>query len=137
LPTVRGKGDSTKRAGGLEVALRPALERNGGVWFGWSGKTVPSADVKTHTVCHKSVTYVVADLSEEEYQEYYNGFANRVLWPILHLKSRFREAEVILASISHNVVAAQKLAFDRLHSVHERGSRVSRGRRAPSGCRRG
>ena len=25
------------RAGGLEVALRPALERNGGVWFGWVG----------------------------------------------------------------------------------------------------
>ena len=79
-------GDSAKRAGGLEVALRPALERNGGVWFGWSGKAVPSADVEMHTVCHKNVTYVVTDLSEEDYQEYYNGFANRVLWPILHFR---------------------------------------------------
>jgi len=26
-------GDGAKRAGGLEVALRPATERNGGVWF--------------------------------------------------------------------------------------------------------
>src|SRR6202162_3004164 len=75
--------DGAKRAGGLEVALRPALERNGGVWFGWSGKAVPGTDVKMHTVCHKNVTYVVTDLSEEDYQEYYNGFANRVLWPIL------------------------------------------------------
>jgi len=76
-------GDSAKRAGGLEVALRPALERNGGVWFGWSGKAVPSADVKVHTVYHKNVTYVVTDLSQEDYQENYNGFANRVLRPIL------------------------------------------------------
>jgi trehalose 6-phosphate synthase len=62
------------------------LERNGGVWFGWTGKTVPRADVETHTACHKNVTYVVTDLSEEDYQEYYNGFANRVLWPILHFR---------------------------------------------------
>jgi trehalose 6-phosphate synthase len=79
-------GDSAKRAGGLEVALRPALERNGGVWFGWSGKAVPRAAVEMHTICHKNVTYVVTDLSEEDYQEYYNGFANRVLWPILHFR---------------------------------------------------
>ena len=31
-------GDGAKRAGGLEVALRPALQRHGGIWFGWSGK---------------------------------------------------------------------------------------------------
>jgi trehalose 6-phosphate synthase len=79
-------GDSAKRAGGLEVALRPALERHGGVWFGWSGKTMPRADVEMHTVCHKNVTYVVTDLSKEDHQEYYNGFANRVLWPILHFR---------------------------------------------------
>jgi trehalose 6-phosphate synthase len=79
-------GDSAKRAGGLEVALRPALERNGGLWFGWSGKTVPAAAVEMHTVNQKKVTYVVTDLSEEDYQEYYNGFANRVLWPILHFR---------------------------------------------------
>jgi trehalose 6-phosphate synthase len=79
-------GDGANRAGGLEVALRPALERNGGVWFGWSGKAVPPADVEMHTVHHKNVTYVVTDLSEDDYQEYYNGFANRVLWPILHFR---------------------------------------------------
>jgi trehalose 6-phosphate synthase len=78
-------GDSAKRAGGLEVALRPALERHGGVWFGRSGKTMPRADVEMHTVCHKNVTYVVTDLSKD-HQEYYNGFANRVLWPILHFR---------------------------------------------------
>ena len=27
---------------------------------------------------------MLTDLAEEDYQEYYNGYANRVLWPILH-----------------------------------------------------
>jgi trehalose 6-phosphate synthase len=31
-------------------------------------------------------TYVTLDLSATDYQEYYNGFANRVLWPILHYR---------------------------------------------------
>jgi trehalose 6-phosphate synthase len=29
---------------------------------------------------------VLIDLAEEDYQEYYNGYANRVLWPILHYR---------------------------------------------------
>jgi trehalose 6-phosphate synthase len=78
--------DCTNRAGGLEVALRPALEHRGGVWFGWSGKAVAQSQVKRHTVMQKNVTYVVTDLSTEDHQEYYNGFANRVLWPILHFR---------------------------------------------------
>jgi trehalose 6-phosphate synthase len=78
--------DGTNRAGGLEVALRPALEQRGGIWFGWSGKAVAPSQVKRHTVVQKNVTYVVTDLSVEDHQEYYNGFANRVLWPILHFR---------------------------------------------------
>jgi len=29
---------------------------------------------------------VLTDLGEEDYREYYNGYANRVLWPILHYR---------------------------------------------------
>jgi trehalose 6-phosphate synthase len=79
-------GDGAKRAGGLEVALRPALQRNGGVWLGWSGKVAAPDEVETRSVKHKNVEYVVTDLSNDDYQEYYNGFANRVLWPILHYR---------------------------------------------------
>jgi trehalose 6-phosphate synthase len=80
-------GDGSKRAGGLEVALRPALHKKGGMWFGWSGKVAASQDeVATRTSRHKNVDYVVTDLSNDDYQEYYNGFANRVLWPILHYR---------------------------------------------------
>lgn len=78
--------DGTKRAGGLEVALRPALRNNGGAWFGWSGKVVPAGRLETRSVRHKNVEYAVTDLPKHDFEEYYNGFANRVLWPILHYR---------------------------------------------------
>ncbi len=31
-------------------------------------------------------TFITLDLSKLDFQEYYNGFANRVLWPILHYR---------------------------------------------------
>src|ERR1700721_3138367 len=79
-------GDGAKRAGGLEVALRPALQHNGGVWLGWSGKGGARDKLRTRSVRHNNVEYVVTDLTKHDYQEYYNGFANRVLWPILHYR---------------------------------------------------
>ena len=83
-------GKSAGRAGGLEVAVKAALRHRQGVWFGWSGNI--SADgMQTHTVEQGDISYVVTDLGEEDYQEYYNGFANRVLWPVLHY--RFDQAE--------------------------------------------
>jgi trehalose 6-phosphate synthase len=75
-----------QRAGGLEVALAPVLKNIESVWFGWSGEVVPAGEVKTHRFEGQARRYVVTDLSEEDYQEYYNGFANRVLWPILHYR---------------------------------------------------
>jgi trehalose 6-phosphate synthase len=79
-------GESTQRAGGLEVALRPALQKNGGVWLGWSGKVAAGNELETRSVRHKNIEYVVTDLSKEDFEEYYSGFANRVLWPILHYR---------------------------------------------------
>lgn len=79
-------GDSANRAGGLEVALRPALQNNGGVWLGWSGRVAAGNELETRSVRHKNIEYVVTDLSKEGFEEYYSGFANRVLWPILHYR---------------------------------------------------
>ncbi len=75
---------SGSRAGGLEVAVHAALKQNPGIWFGWSGRM--SAKLETRTIDHDKISYVVTDLQREDYNEYYNGFANRVLWPILHYR---------------------------------------------------
>ena len=72
--------------GGLAVAVHAALKNRPGVWFGWSGKVDENINVEPAVVQRDQVTYVVIDLQAADYQEYYNGFANRVLWPILHYR---------------------------------------------------
>ncbi len=81
-----GVPDSGARAGGLEVSIRPALRRRGGVWFGWSGRVADSDPGPAKTVERDNVAYVTIGLRKDDYEEFYNGFANRVLWPILHYR---------------------------------------------------
>ncbi|MDO9411669.1 MAG: alpha,alpha-trehalose-phosphate synthase (UDP-forming) [Pseudolabrys sp.] len=81
-----GIPDGKARAGGLEVAIRPAFKQRGGVWFGWSGKIAECEPGEAETTERENVTYVTIDLKKDDYEEFYNGFANRVLWPILHYR---------------------------------------------------
>ena len=74
------------RAGGLEVAVKAALKHKTCTWFGWSGKVVAHTKSATQTVVRDKITYITLDLSKEDHQEYYSGFTNRVLWPILHYR---------------------------------------------------
>jgi trehalose 6-phosphate synthase len=78
--------DGSNQAGGLAVAVRSLLKRHEGLWFGWSGTVSSDEDVATKPVKQGGLSYVITDLAEADYQEYYNGFANRVLWPILHYR---------------------------------------------------
>ncbi|MFN3348718.1 alpha,alpha-trehalose-phosphate synthase (UDP-forming) [Pseudorhodoplanes sp.] len=76
---------SGTRAGGLEVAVLAALKRNPGIWFGWSGRLSTNV-LATREIKGDPVSYVLTDLPKEAYDEFYYGFANRVLWPILHYR---------------------------------------------------
>ena len=79
------KGKAT--AGGLAVAVLAALRASGGLWFGWSGE-VSQSPTTTPALFHVGrVTYALVDLSTEDYDEYYNGFANRCLWPLFHYRA--------------------------------------------------
>ena len=74
-------------AGGLAVALQSALRVRGGVWFGWSGKTAPDAEQReTQKKTQGPITFAVSDLTRRDVEDYYHGFANRVLWPICHYR---------------------------------------------------
>ncbi|HEY3911925.1 MAG TPA: alpha,alpha-trehalose-phosphate synthase (UDP-forming) [Stellaceae bacterium] len=78
-----GKPDS----GGLAVAIRAALESSGGIWFGWSGEVAPEeADAEPAVTARGPLTYATLDLSRRDFDEYYLGFANRVLWPLFHFR---------------------------------------------------
>jgi trehalose 6-phosphate synthase len=72
------------QAGGLAVALQSALEAQGGIWLGWSGQISDDPTLKVSQV--GNIEYALTDLTERDIDEYYHGFANRVLWPICHYR---------------------------------------------------
>ena len=74
------------RAGGLAAAMRAALKEHGGLWFGWSGKRVAPDERTLHRESAGNIDYALLDLTREEYETYYLGFANRTLWPLLHFQ---------------------------------------------------
>ncbi len=74
------------RAGGLAVALKAALHEHGGLWFGWSGKAVRGDGGELHEQREDGIRYVTMDLGRADHDAYYNGFANRTLWPLLHFR---------------------------------------------------
>lgn len=80
IPTERGA-----RAGGLAVALADALTP-GSMWFGWSGKRVHKPAESAQVTAHGDVTYATVDLSERNYYDFYVGFSNGSLWPLLHYR---------------------------------------------------
>ncbi len=73
-------------SGGLAIALRAALEERGGVWFGWSGKGVRGGSGALHESGEGGIRYLTMDLEQGDLDEYYDGFSNRTLWPLLHFR---------------------------------------------------
>lgn len=74
-------------SGGLAVAIRTALQDNGGIWFGWSGEVRDAAQSEPEIVIDGPLSFATVDLSQRDYDEYYIGYANRVLWPLFHFRS--------------------------------------------------
>lgn len=77
-------GRRAAQAGGLATALQSALRERGGIWFGWSGRTVDTTDHAVQVEQQDNVRYVTLDLSDAEHAGYYTGFSNRVIWPLFH-----------------------------------------------------
>lgn len=77
-------------AGGLAVALAEALNASGGLWFGWSGKLTEAgaeaADAPVHLQRAGDVTLATMDLTPQDHDAYYLGYANGVLWPVFHYR---------------------------------------------------
>lgn len=74
-----GKGSE----GGLAVGILAALENSGGLWFGWNGKIQGTPDA-VEVEQKGNIEYATMSLRKNEYNHYYKGFANSVLWPLFH-----------------------------------------------------
>ncbi|RYY98485.1 MAG: trehalose-6-phosphate synthase, partial [Alphaproteobacteria bacterium] len=73
-------------AGGLAMALAAALRDGKGIWFGWSGETTEAFTGQPAIRKVGGVEVALVDLEEQDLAEYYDGYANRTLWPLLHYR---------------------------------------------------
>jgi len=80
-------------AGGLVTGVRSAMRGRGGLWFGWSGKSVPSPSDEPRVVREGNIEFATFDLGEAAYRNYYLGFANSTLWPLCHFRLGLIEYE--------------------------------------------
>jgi trehalose 6-phosphate synthase len=103
-------------AGGLAVAVKDSLRQTGGIWFGWSGKVIgDNAEsgkpdgVRVQTA--GNVQYATVDLSRQDYEDYYLGYANNVLWPVFHYRLDLAQFDVRFAAAYRRVnqMFAQRL----------------------------
>jgi trehalose 6-phosphate synthase len=79
--------ESGAQSGGLAVAVSSMLEETGGLWFGWDGNIVDDDTDRTpNIVRHARATVATIPLSRSEYETYYLGYSNKVLWPSFHYR---------------------------------------------------
>lgn len=83
VPKARGAAGAQ---GGLAGALNAALKAHKGVWFGWSGEDGVAESGNVTTYDDDGVTIATVDLSRQDVEEYYNGYANSTLWPLFHYR---------------------------------------------------
>lgn len=82
-------------SGGLVTAMSPVLREAEGVWVGWPGTTsqgpIPEVEEALDELEEDSAYRIEPVwLSEEERDDYYYGFSNEILWPLLHeLQGRY------------------------------------------------
>ena len=79
-------GESGGAQGGLAVALSAALREYRGLWFGWSGNRTDEFTGHIELQRAHGVTTATIDLEDQDVDEYYNGYANRTLWPLFHYR---------------------------------------------------
>nr|WP_051336934.1 alpha,alpha-trehalose-phosphate synthase (UDP-forming) [Leifsonia aquatica] len=75
-----GEADWRPSPGGLVAALEPVMRSQDGVWIGWAG--VSGEEIEPFEA--DGISIIPVPLSEQELQEYYEGFSNDTLWPLYH-----------------------------------------------------
>jgi trehalose 6-phosphate synthase len=83
IPVPDGRGG--RRAGGLAVVLKNAVKVDA-LWFGWSGRIAETTSEEASVIAHGGIEYATIDLGREDYDQFYLGFSNGALWPLLHFQ---------------------------------------------------
>jgi len=93
LPVTMEKAEKKKykfkpAVGGLVTAMDPILKKRKGVWIGWAGD-YKEEEINTKELLKnktKEVGYdlIPVELSIANYNLYYEGYSNEILWPLFH-----------------------------------------------------
>lgn len=70
--------------GGLATGLGSIYKKGNNVWIGWPGVDVAEPEQQGITDQLRDLSLVPVYLTQEEINEYYEGFSNEVLWPVFH-----------------------------------------------------
>ncbi len=77
---------SSSQSGGLAVGLADALRERGGIWFGWNGQRGGVEDLPLEVDEIGKVRTIGAAVPAEDFDNYYLGYSNSVLWPLFHYR---------------------------------------------------
>lgn len=119
-------------AGGLAVAVRECLHKTGGIWFGWSGRVREdprsgSGPGGLHIETGGNFQVATVDLSPLEYETYYGGYSNNVLWPVFHYRldlahfderfaAGYRQVNRLFAQLLHPLLKPDDIVW--IHDYH-------------------
>lgn len=81
LPDLRS---SRAQAGGLAVALLGALNEHKALWFGWNGRITKETVTQARIHHARGIELASIPLSRKDFDGYYRGYANEILWPVFH-----------------------------------------------------
>lgn len=111
--------------GGLAVGLMAAVQAHGGLWFGWGGDIVDGTPAAPDSLRRGEISFVTTQLTQADYQDYYLGFCNQVLWPLFHYfvdNFRYLDAQYDAYQRVNHRLAGELRAFlepDDLVWVHD------------------
>src|SRR5690348_2097196 len=71
--------------GGLATGLGSIYQQSGNVWVGWPGLEVSDEEQRKKITTELDIKNLKpVFLSQDEINQYYEGFSNEVLWPVFH-----------------------------------------------------
>lgn len=99
---------AASQAGGVSVAIYDALARHSGFWFGWNGQVEETETPETVVSRDGNHTTATIPLTAADYNDFYLGYSNSVLWPVFH--NRLDLAQFEAGYYSRYVAVNEKFA---------------------------
>ncbi len=85
LTETNGEYNFIPSEGGLATGLGSVYRQSGNVWVGWPGMEITDQDIQQKIINElDSQNLKPVFLTQEEINNYYEGFSNEVLWPVFH-----------------------------------------------------